>query len=348
MAAGSWLKTAGAASFTREPAGFATLETGGYNSTDCFFTEDDACAIDRGMDQLTGMRVFAAIVDKGGFAPAAEALGMSKTMVSKHLAAIEDRLGVRLLHRTTRKIGLTEIGAEYLRRCQDILQLVEEADGRLLESGSHPRGLLRVSAPVNFSELHLAPCIGDYRRQYPDVQLDLVVNDRVVDLIEQGFDLAVRIGRLKDSSLVARRLAPAQVVLAASPSYLEARGTPGQPDDLSRHDCLLYAYAAERDEWRFEGADGPQTVRVKGPVSSNNGGILMQAAIDGQGIAALPTFIVGEALRSGRLVEILSQYKPQDRAIYAVFPANRHLSPKVRSFVDFLVTRFGGRPYWEP
>ncbi|WP_027133407.1 LysR family transcriptional regulator [Geminicoccus roseus] len=300
------------------------------------------------MDQLTGMRVFAAIVDKNGFAPAAEALGMSKTMVSKHLAAIEDRLGVRLLHRTTRKVGLTEIGTEYLRRCQDILQLVEEANGHLLESGQHPRGLLRVNAPVSFSELHLASCIGDYRRLHPDVQLDLVVNDRVIDLIEEGFDIAVRIGRLKDSSLVARRLAPAHIVLAASPAYLEARGVPERPDDLVGHDCLLYAYAAERDEWRFESEGRSCTVRVHGPISSNNGGILMQAAIDGQGIVALPTFIAGKALRDGRLVEILARYKPQDRAIYAVFPANRHLSPKVRSFVDFLVTRFGGRPYWEP
>lgn len=300
------------------------------------------------MDQLTGMRVFAAIVDKNGFAPAAKALGISKTMVSKHLAAMEDRLGVRLLHRTTRKVGLTEIGAEYLRRCQDILQLVEEADGRLLESASHPRGLLRVNAPVSFSEQHLAPCIADYRRQYPDVQIDLVVNDRVIDLIEEGFDLAVRIGRLKDSSLIARRLAPAHIVLAASPAYLAARGTPEKPEDLIRHDCLRYAYSDERDEWRFEGKGQARTIRVKGPFSSNNGMILMQAAIDGQGIAALPTFIIGHALRDGRLVEILARHKPQDRAIYAVFPANRHLSPKVRSFVDFLVARFSGRPYWEP
>jgi DNA-binding transcriptional LysR family regulator len=300
------------------------------------------------MDQLTGMRVFATIVDKGGFAPAAAALGMSKTMVSKHLAAIEDRLGVRLLNRTTRKIGLTEIGAEYLRRCQEIIQLVEEADGRLLESHDHPRGLLRVNAPVTFSERHLAPSIGEYRRRHPDVQVDLVVNDRVIDLIEEGFDMAVRIGRLKDSTLVARRLAPAHMALVASPAYLAARGCPQRPEDLAGHDCLIYAYSAERDEWRFAGEGGPRTVRVKGPVSSNNGMILMQAAIDGQGIVALPTFIVGDALRDGRLVEILADYRPQDRAIYAVFPANRHLSPKVRSFVDFLVERFGGRPYWEP
>jgi len=300
------------------------------------------------MDQLTGMRVFATIVDKGGFAPAATALGMSKTMVSKHLAAIEDRLGVRLLNRTTRKIGLTEIGAEYLRRCQEIIQLVDEADGRLLESHDRPRGLLRVNAPVTFSERHLAPSIAEYRRRHPDVQVDLVVNDRVIDLIEEGFDLAVRIGRLKDSTLVARRLAPAHMVLVASPAYLAARGRPERPEDLARHDCLIYAYSSERDEWRFADEDGPRTVRVKGPVSSNNGMILMQAAIDGQGIVVLPTFIVGDALRDGRLVEILAEYRPQDRAIYAVFPANRHLSPKVRSFVDFLVERFGGRPYWEP
>lgn len=300
------------------------------------------------MDQLIGMRVFTMIVDKGGFAPAADALGMSKTMVSKHLAAMEDRLGVRLLNRTTRKVGLTEVGSEYLQRCQDILQLVDEADGRLMESGSHPRGLLRVNAPVNFSELHLAPCIADYRRLCPDVELDLVVNDRVIDLIEEGFDLAVRIGRLKDSSLVARRLAPARIVLAAAPSYLAERGVPTRPEDLTHHDCLLYAYSSERDEWEFDGEGGAQRIRVKGPFSSNNGGILMQAAIDGQGIVALPTFIAGQALRDGRLVEVLASFKPQDRAIYAVFPANRHLSPKVRSFVDFLVARFGGRPYWEP
>ena len=300
------------------------------------------------MDQLTGMRVFLAIVDKGGFAPAADSLGMSKTMVSKHLAAIEDRLGVRLLNRTTRKIGLTEIGTEYFRRCQDILQLIDEADGHLLESAGHPRGLLRVNAPVNFSELHLAPSIGDYRRKYPDVELDLVVNDQVIDLIEEGFDVAVRVGRLKDSSLIARRLAPARLVLAASPAYLERRGVPERPEDLVHHDCLLYAYSPERDDWQFEGPNGPQRVRVKGPFSSNNGGILMRAAIDGQGVVVLPTFIAGEALKDGRLVEILASYKAQDRAIYAVFPANRHLSPKVRSFVDFLVNRFGGRPYWEP
>jgi DNA-binding transcriptional LysR family regulator len=205
-----------------------------------------------------------------------------------------------------------------------------------------------VNAPVNFSELHLAPCIGEYRRQYPDVELDLVVNDRIIDLIEEGFDVAVRVGRLKDSSLIARRLAPARLVLTASPAYLERRGVPERPEDLVHHDCLLYAYSPERDDWQFEGPNGPQRVRVKGPFTSNNGGILMQAAIDGQGIVVLPTFIAGEALKDGRLVEILGGYRTQDRAIYAVFPANRHLSPKVRSFVDFLVNRFGGRPYWEP
>ena len=300
------------------------------------------------MDQLTGMRVFAAIVDKGGFAPAGQALGISKTMVSKHLAAIEDRLGVRLLYRTTRKIGLTEIGAEYFRRCQEIVQLVEEADSRLLDSGGQARGLLRVSAPVSFSELHLASCIAEYRGGHPLVQVELIVDDAVVDLIEEGFDLAVRIGRLKDSSLVARRLAPANIVLAASPAYLAARGTPLHPDDLVQHDCLLYTNSTERDGWRFEAADGPRTLRVRGPLISNNGGILMQAAIDGQGIAEVPTFIAGAALQDRRLVEVLPGQMPQDRAIYAVFPGNRHLSPKVRSFVDFLVERFGGRPYWEP
>ena len=300
------------------------------------------------MDQLTGMRVFAAIVDRGGFAAAGQTLGISKTMTSKHLASIEDRLGVRLLHRTTRKIGLTEIGTEYFRRCQEILRLVDDADAHLLDSGGQPRGLLRLNAPVSFSEMHLAPSIADYRKLYPNVQLELAVDDRVVDLIEEGFDLAVRIGQLKDSSLVARRLAPANVVLAASPAYLERRGIPERPDDLIRHDCLLYTYSSERDEWRFDGSDGSRAIRVSGPLVSNNGGILMRAALDGQGIADLPTFIIGDALRQGRLVEVLAGHRRQNRGIFAVFPANRHLSPKVRSFVDFLVGRFGGRPYWEP
>lgn len=300
------------------------------------------------MDRLTSMRVFVTIVEKGSFATAAEALGMSKTMVSKHLAAIEDRLGVRLIHRTTRRLGLTEAGTDYVGRCQEILQLVDEADSQLRESNAHPRGLLRVNAPVTFGTRHLAPGIAAYRQACPDVQIELVLNDRVIDLIDEGFDLAVRIGRLKDSSLVARRLAPARIVVAASPAYLQRAGTPVRPEELAGHACLLYSYSQERDEWYFDGPSGPYHVRVGGPITSNQGEALMEAAIAGEGIIALPTFMIGEALRDGRLVEILAGTKPQDRSIHAVFPVHRHLSPKVRSFVDFLVERFGGTPYWEP
>jgi DNA-binding transcriptional LysR family regulator len=302
---------------------------------------------DGGVDRLTGMRVFATVAERASFAAAAEVLGLSRTMISKHVAALEDRLGARLLNRTTRRISLTEAGAGYLERVTEILQLVDEAEGAVSATAGEPRGLLRVNAPMSFSIHHLAPCLAEFRAAHPKVDVELTLNDRVVDLIDEGVDVAIRIGKLKDSSLIARRLATARLALCAAPSYLARRGEPKDPAELAQHDCLQYSYASDRDVWQFDGPDGRLEVRVRGPLTSNNGDALMNAAIAGLGIVRQPTFIVGEALRDGRLVRILPGYTLPVIGIHAVLPGSRHVSAKTRSFVEFLVRRFAGEPYWD-
>jgi DNA-binding transcriptional LysR family regulator len=298
-------------------------------------------------DLLAGMLVFAHVADEGGISAAARRLALSKSAVSKQLASLEDRLGARLLHRTTRRMSLTEAGAAFLEHCRRIVAEAEEAEAAIGALQAEPRGVLRVNASVTFGTMHLAPIIPDFIARYPQTRIDLTLNDRMVDVIEEGYDVVLRIAKLADSSLVARKLAPGRRVLVAAPSYLDRRGRPQRLADLLDHDTLSYSYLATGDEWRFDGPNGEESVRVSGRLNANNGEILLAAAIAGAGIAALPTFICGPSLRAGSLIRVLPAYENRSFAIHAVWPPGRHLSAKVRAFVDFLAERFGPVPYWE-
>lgn len=299
------------------------------------------------MDKLAGMAAFAKVVETGGFSAAARILGLSKSAVSKLVSGLEDGLGARLLNRTTRRLGLTEVGAAFHQRVTRILAEVAEAEEAVARLHGEPRGTLRLNAPMSFGVLHVAPALSGFMSRHPALRVDMVLDDRVVDVVEEGFDVAVRIAHLPDSSLIARRLAPCRMALCATPEYWHRQGVPARPEDLRGHNCLLYSYLATPDAWRFQGADGPLSVRVSGSFAANNGEALRAAALEGLGVALVPTFIVGVDLRAGRLQAVLPEYSAADRFIHAVYPHNRHLSAKVRVFIDFLVERFGPTPYWD-
>ena len=299
------------------------------------------------MLSLDVLQVFVRIAETGSFSAAARDLGLSKSAASKKLAALEDRLGARLVNRTTRRLSLTEAGVDFLERAQRILAELEEAEqaaGRLTDE---PRGTLRVNAPMSFGIQHVAPALADFMARYPGLAVTLDLDDRRVSLIEEGYDVAVRIADLPDSSLVARKLAPARRVVCASPAYWADHGKPAHPRELVRHNCLIYAYLPAQNDWPFRGPGGPLAVRVAGNLKANNGDVLREAALAGLGVCLAPTFLVGDDLRAGRLHTALDAFVDDSLAIYAVYPHRRHLSAKVRAFVDFLAGRFGPRPYWD-
>lgn len=298
------------------------------------------------MDALTDIAVFVRVVERGSFTLAANDLALSRAVVSKYLSRLEDRLGARLLHRTTRRLSLTEAGATLFEASRGALERIEEAEAVVAQFQSKPRGRLRVSAPMSFGILHLGPAMADFARAYPEITLDVRLDDRFVNLVEDGFDVAVRIGTLTDSSLVARKLAVTRALACASPAYLAEHGEPETPEDLATHNCLVYSYLA--DLWRFTAPDGREIpVAVKGSLRINNGIVLAEAAVAGHGILVTPSFYVAPLLRSGRLKQVLSRYKVTELGIHAVYPQRGHVPPKVRAFVDFLVQRFGRRPDWE-
>jgi DNA-binding transcriptional LysR family regulator len=298
------------------------------------------------LDALTDIAVFVRVVERGSFTLAADDLALSRAVVSKYLSRLEDRLGARLLHRTTRRLSLTEAGAALFEASRGALERIEEAEAAVARFQAKPRGRLRVSAPMSFGILHLGPAMADFSRAYPEVTLDVRLDDRYVNLVEDGFDLAVRIGELTDSSLVARKLAHTRTVACASPAYLARHGEPETPEDLAAHDCLIYSYLA--DVWRFTAPDGREIpVAVKGSLRINNGIVLAEAAVAGHGILVTPTFYVAPLLRDGRLRQILARYKAKELGIHAVYPQRGHVPPKVRAFVDFLAQRFGRKPDWE-
>jgi len=286
------------------------------------------------MDVLTCMKTFVAVVESESFTAAAARLDASKAVVSKYVGMLEDHLGTRLLNRTTRRLSLTESGAVYYERCLQILADVDEAEQAAAQLTAVPRGTLKVAMPVSFGTIRIAPLLTEYLRRYPEVRLDIALADRRVDLIEEGFDLAIRVGSLAESGLIARRLAADRIVLCAAPSYIARCGAPSVPADLARHACLNYSYASGGDEWRFEGGAG--AVRIDGPMRANNGDMLRMAALDGAGMIWQPHFIVGEDLRHGRLVELLPDYPGPEIGIHALYPSRKHLSAKVRTFVDYL------------
>jgi DNA-binding transcriptional LysR family regulator len=303
------------------------------------------------MDRLDAMRAFVTVVAEGSFTRAAERLTLSPQLVSKYVSQLEQHLGVRLLNRTTRRLHLTEAGAAYRQRAQQVLAEIDDMESELGELQTQARGRLHISAPVSFAIRHLAPLINDFQRAHPAVDIDLQLNDRKVDIVEEGFDIALRIGRLKSSSLIARRIAPVRLVLCASPEYLARHGTPEHPRDLAGHRFLRYRYMEESQEpllqWLPRGGGGGGGGSEGSELTSNNGDVLVEAAMGGAGIALQPTFISGSAIQQGRLSVVLPEHEPEPLGLYAVYAHRQLLASKVRHFVDFLEGYFGDPPYWD-
>jgi DNA-binding transcriptional LysR family regulator len=301
------------------------------------------------LDRFQGIQVLLRVVELGSLSGAARALQMSPTMATKHIAALEERLGVRLLHRTTRKVTPTEIGRSYIQATERILADLQEADSAAAADKLVVRGLLRVNVPVSFGASEIAPLLHDLSKLHPALTIDLGMNDRVVDLVEEGWDLAIRIGRLQDSPMIARRLAPLQMAVCASPAYLKKHDRPTKVADLKNHRCLGYTLSNVPGPscWTF-GRNGDIRAPISGPLRAANGDALVAAAIAGMGIIYQPTFIVADAVAESKLEIIELDHPPFNFGnIYAVYPPNEHLPAKVRVFIDFFVERFAGTPPWQ-
>jgi DNA-binding transcriptional LysR family regulator len=299
------------------------------------------------MDKLNSMSIFVEVVNGQSFTAAADKTGFSRAQVSKSVSQLEAYLGTRLLNRTTRRISLTETGRIYYERCKAILNDIDEVEGIAGEQASNPHGKLTISAPTSFGTLHLNEAIPQYMKQYPQVQITLSLADRFIDVVAEGFDLAIRIAELEDSSLIARRIAPCKRVFCASPDYLNKYGTPKVPQDLAIHQCLIYSNDLKPDTWILHGPNGTESIKVNGPICADNGDILKAAAISGLGVTLLPTFIAGPDLAAGRLKQVLPDYCPPEISIYIVFPSRRYLSAKVKTFVNFLSGYYGECPSWD-
>lgn len=289
------------------------------------------------MDKFLEMKTFAAVVDGGSFVHAADALEMSKPTVSRYVSDLEQRLGVRLLQRTTRKLSLTEEGRAFYGRCKTVLADVEVAEAEITSQSVAVKGVIKVNVPVSFGLLELAPLWPEFMTRYPQVTLDITLADRMVDLVEEGYDLAVRIARLPNSSLVSRKLATTRMVLCAAPGYLKKHGTPRHPSELTAHAVLSYSLLATGDQWEFNGPEGtPVTVTVKPVMRTNSGDTCIAAARKGKGIVFQPSFMVNSDLRSGTLIELMPQFRALEFGIYAIYPTRQHVSQKVRAMIDFL------------
>jgi DNA-binding transcriptional LysR family regulator len=302
------------------------------------------------MDYLTSLRVFKAVVDAGSFVAAAGALRVSRAAVSKHIGYLETRLGARLLQRTTRSVSLTESGSRFHERCVRLLAELDDAEREASEVNTEPRGTIRINAPSSFATAHIAPHIPEFQRACPEVMVELWLDDRVVDLIEGGFDLAIRISEaLSPSTLIARRLASCRFVACGAPEYFARRGAPRTPDDLASHACLGYALSSPLDrDWEFVCPQGRRhVVPVHGALRSNDTDCLRAATIAGAGVMLLPSFAVGDDLKAGRLEAVLTEYAAPEYGIFAVYPSRRHLPAKVTAFVEFLTGKYGPAPYWD-
>ena len=291
------------------------------------------------------MQAFAAVADAGSFVRAAESLQVSKTAVSRLIGDLEARLGVRLLHRTTRRLSLTAEGELFHARCKALTADVEEAEAEVTARAGEAVGQLRLNVPVSFGLMHLAPLWPAFLQQHPKVTLDVTLADRIIDLVDEGYDLAVRIAQLPASSLVSRKIASTRLVLCASPDYLRRHGEPSHPADIARHAVFTYTLLATGDTWNFEGPDGPVEVKVTPRLRSNNGDTCCAAALQHQGIVLQPSFMVSHHLRAGALVEVLPQYRSLELGVYAVYASRRHVTPKVRVVIDFLVEAFRTCPW---
>lgn len=292
------------------------------------------------MDRFLEMKTFNAVVEAGSFVKAAAALAMSKAAVSRYVVDMETRLGVRLLHRTTRRLSLTDEGQIFYVRSKELLAELAEAEDEITSRSDAASGLLRINAPFTFGVLHLAPLWGAFRAQYPKVQLEVTLADRLVDLVEEGYDVAIRIANLESSTLVSKRLATTRMVLCASPQYLKMFGAPKHPSDLTSHAVISYSYLSTKDEWHFNGPLGPLNVKTNPCIHTNNGDTCRAAALASQGIILQPSFLVGDDLASGTLLELMPEFRSLELGIYAVYPTRKHVSPKVRALLDFLSNHF--------
>lgn len=300
------------------------------------------------MDKFEDIQAFVTVVDTGSFTAAADRLRSAKSAISRRVSALEERLGVQLLHRTTRVLNLTETGRSFYDHGTRILADLEEAEAAVQQEHGELRGTLRFALPLSFGVRHMCGPIATFSKQHPKVRFDLDLNDRRVDLIEDNFDVALRIGRLTDSSLIARRLFDVRAVVCGSPHYLNTHGVPETPADLDDHQCLVYSNLDDPDKWEYEGRDGNRsTVKVNSIMSASSGDFLCNAAAHGMGLVIQPTFIASAAIRSGNLIPVLTDYAWPISPAYAVYPPTRHLSYRVRAFIDFLVDRFSGVPQWD-
>lgn len=302
------------------------------------------------MDNFAVLKAFVAVIMAGGFAPAARRMGLATSSLTRQIDALEESLGIKLFNRSTRSVTLTGSGESYYEHVTRILSDLESANLEISEIAGPPRGLLRVSLPVAFARLHIAPAIPDFLRKYPDISLDLTMTDNVVDLVGERLDLAIRLGNVETPGLVARKLAPHRRLVCASPDYLERRGVPQSPGELSAHNCLLFSYGRGNNLWHFSGRSD-ETVRVSGNVRANHSEMLREVAIGGMGLLLMPSWLVGADIEAGRLRVVLPEWEAglgeTAGAIYTVYLPNRRSSKKVRAFVDFLIERFGDPPYWD-
>lgn len=299
------------------------------------------------MDKLDAMNAFTRVVAGGSYAEAARRLGLTRSAVSKAVMELEQLLGARLLDRTTRRVTPTEAGRAYYERCVSILAEVEETELQISRLHDEPRGVLKINAPMSFGILYLGEAVAEFMRRHPELRIELVLNDRFIDPLEEGVDITVRIGALTDSSLIARRLAPARRALVASPDYIERNGAPRSLDDIANHRCLAYGHMASTHRWQFLEGSAMVTVQYPAALCSNNGEVLRASALAGIGIANLPTFMVGPDIAAGRLTQLLPDHPPTELGMYALYAPNRYLAAKTRVFIDFLATRFGENPAWD-
>lgn len=296
---------------------------------------------------ITGLAVFAKVVEFESFSRAAEDLGLSKSSVSKQVAALEERLGARLLNRTTRRLSVTNAGARLFERCRSIVAEVEAAELEAGQLHSRPTGVLRVTAGMSLGHLHLAPALSAFLAAYPELGMELALNDRIVDLIDEGYDVALRIGELETSSMMQRRLTDIRIVTVASPDYLTRHGEPRHPSELVDHACISYSYVWAGGAWRFKIPDRSHRVRITPRIQVNNGDAMARMAEAGTGITQLPSFLLHAGLRDGKLKPILADFEPPPLGLHAIYPPSRNLSVKVRVFIDFLAKHFAGTPYWD-
>ena len=300
------------------------------------------------MDRFENMSTFIRVVEAGSISGAADRLGVAKSAVSRRLKELEKHLGVELFHRTTRQMNLTDTGRAFYHQAVRILDDVLEAELATSQAHGTLKGSLKIALPSSFGLMHMGPVINDFLKEHPKIEFDLDFNDREVDLIQEGFDLAIRIANLPDSSLIARRFAPVKTVMCASPDYLEQMGMPQSPDELIEHQCLVYSLLRDFDYWHLSDAKGNKIrTKIRPYLKASTGEFLREAAVEGSGIILVPTFIVYKEIESGTLVPLLKDYQSPQINAYAIYPQTRHLSQRVRTFVDLLVKRFEGTPYWD-